>query len=63
MGRVSMVERTVRFNPDMYETLREVADAENVSVSMLVRIAISRFLRDYIDGVPVEVDPADVGEL
>ena len=45
-----MIERSFRFDENTYMQLKEIADVECVTVSQLVRLAVDRLLRQYIDG-------------
>lgn len=46
-----MIERSYRFEESVYEELKEIAQRENVTVAQLVRLSVSRFLKDYTDSV------------
>lgn len=46
-----MIERSYRFEESVYEELKEIALHENVTVAQLVRLSVSRFLKDYTDSV------------
>lgn len=46
-----MIERSYRFEESVYEELKEIAQHENVTVAQLVRLSVSRFLKDYTDSV------------
>lgn len=46
-----MIERSIRLEEAMYEELKDIADAENLPVSYLVRVALARLVDDYADGV------------
>lgn len=46
-----MIERSYRFEESVYEELKEIAQNENVTVAQLVRMAVSRFLKEYTESV------------
>lgn len=46
-----MIERSYRFEETVYEELKEIAQHENVTVAQLVRVAVSRFLKEYTESV------------
>lgn len=46
-----MIERSYRFEKTVYEELKEIAQHENMTVAQLVRMAVSRFLKEYTDCV------------
>lgn len=46
-----MIERSYRFEESVYEELKEIAQHENVTVAQLVRMAVSRFLKEYTESV------------
>lgn len=46
-----MIERSYRFEETVYEELKEIAQHENMTVAQLVRMAVSRFLKEYTDCV------------
>lgn len=46
-----MIERSFRFDDSVYDELREIAERENVTIAQLVRLSVSRFLREYTDCV------------
>lgn len=46
-----MIERSYRFDETVYEELKEIAQHENVTVAQLVRMAVSRFLKEYTESV------------
>lgn len=46
-----MIERSFRFDDSVYDELKEIAERENVTIAQLVRLSVSRFLREYTDCV------------
>lgn len=46
-----MIERSYRFEESVYEELKEIAQHEHVTVAQLVRMAVSRFLKEYTESV------------
>lgn len=42
-----MIERSFRFEDSVYGELKEIAERENVTIAQLVRLSVSRFLREY----------------
>lgn len=46
-----MIERSYRLEESVYEELKEIAQHENVTVAQLVRMAVSRFLKEYTESV------------
>lgn len=46
-----MIERSYRFDESVYEELKEIAQHENVTVAQLVRLSVSRFLKEYTESV------------
>lgn len=46
-----MIERSFRFEDDLYEVMKEIADAEGITVSQLLRMCVKRFVREYYESV------------
>ena len=46
-----MIERSFRFDEEFYEVMKEIADAEGITVSQLVRMCVKRFVREYYESV------------
>lgn len=48
-----MVERSFRFEDELYEIMKEVAEAEGITVSHLVRMCVKRFVREYYESADI----------
>ena len=46
-----MIERSIRLEEALYEELKDIANAENLPVSYLIRVALARLVDDYADGI------------
>lgn len=47
----NMVETHVRFKPDAYEAIKEIANENNISVANLVRMAVEMNLSKYLSSI------------
>lgn len=48
-----MIERSFRVDESVYEMLKEISDVEHVTVSFLVRLAISKFIDAYMGDISI----------